>query len=142
MKLQTFIVCDDIRNEIGQKHSLIGVYDDRILFNVTPDKKNTWPKQMKLGIFAKISFEELTPKSFSFKMKYNENDVLLGEGSVNIKESEKNMNKFIVAIVNNNFLFDKPGKIKFTFIFFDKSKNNIGSVSPDFELEVEELVVG
>ena len=93
MKLQTFIVCDDIRNEIGQKHSLIGVYDDRILFNVTPDKKNTWPKQMKLGIFAKISFGELTPKSFSFKMKYNENDVPLGEGSINIKESEKNKNK-------------------------------------------------
>jgi len=142
MKLQTFIVCDDIRTEIGKKHSLIGVYDDRILFNVTPDKKNTWPKQMKLGIFAKISFEELMPKSFSFKMKYNENDVPLGEGSLNIKESEKNKNKFIVAIVNNNFLFDQPGKIKFTFVFFDESKKDIGSVSPDFELEVEELVVG
>ena len=140
MKLQTFLVCDDIRNEIGNKHSIIGVYDDRILFNVTPDKKGTWPKQMKLGIFAKIIFENEFPISFTFSMKYNYKDELLGEGFINLKETSQN--KFVAAIVHNNFLFDQPGKIKFTFTFFDESKVKIGSVSPDFELEVDELIIG
>ena len=58
MKLLNFIICDDIRNELGNKHSLMGVYDDSIEFQVTPDNQNTWPKSLKVGIYAKVKTEE------------------------------------------------------------------------------------
>jgi len=141
MKILAFLVCDDIRNEIGNKNSLIGVYDDRILFNVTPDRKNTWPKTMKIGIFAVIALEGKDPKKFSFKMKYNEKEQLLGGGEIRFKSDDTKKHKFKVAMVYNNFPFDKPGKIKFTFEFFDKDGALIDSVSPTYELEVSELVI-
>ena len=30
MKLNCFLICDDIRNELGNKQSLTGIYDDVI----------------------------------------------------------------------------------------------------------------
>jgi hypothetical protein len=53
MKLVQFIVCDDIRKETGNKFSLMGIYENAIEFRVTPDKKDKWPKTMRLGIYAK-----------------------------------------------------------------------------------------
>lgn len=140
MKIQTFLVCDDIRNEIGNKHSLIGVYDERIIFNVTPDKKDSWPKTMKIGIFTKINIENDNPHSFIFKMQYNEKEQQIGTGSINKATGTKD-NKITIAIIHNNFLFSQPGSIKFTFDFFDEDKNLIQSLSPEFNLKIQELVI-
>jgi hypothetical protein len=141
MKIKTFLICDDIRNEIGSKHSLIGLYDDRIIFNVTPDNKDTWPKQMKLGIFAKIDLEEDDPSSFRLKIKYNDNEQVLGEGGTK-KQDKGNMKKLLsFAFVHNNFIFEGPGSISFVFDFFHEKKEIIQSIAPDYELKVEEKIM-
>ena len=78
MKLLDFIICDDIRNELGNKHSLMGIYDDSIEFQVTPDNQNTWPKLLRIGIYAKVKTED-NEEVFKFKirMKYNEKETVL-----------------------------------------------------------------
>lgn len=139
MKIITFVICDDIRREIGNKHSLMGVYDGKINFNVTPDKKDSWPKYMKIGIFAVFDFEEDKPHSLTINMNYNEKNQLLGTAERG-KPDDLEKNKCTVAVVLSDFRFHEPGSIKFTFDFFDADKKKIKTLSPDFELKISELV--
>lgn len=64
MKLLDLIICDDIRQEVGGKQSLIGVYSDLII-NFIPGQV-VWPVNFKLGIFIRIKLEEndLRPDAF------------------------------------------------------------------------------
>ena len=140
MKIDTFIICDDIRFESGNKHSLMGVYDDKIIFNVTPDKKDSWPKQMRIGIFSRIDLQDDQPCSFNIKIKYNENENLIAQGEIK-KSKQDDSNRFSVAIVSYNFLFKEKGSIKYFFNFFDKNKKRISSLSPDFDIKVIEKII-
>lgn len=140
MKIKIVSICDDIRQEVGNKFSLIGTYDWRINFNVAPDKKDSWPKTMRLSLFAVIDFEEDKPHSFAIRMKYNEKEKVIGE-TVLSDPSGKEENKCTIVIVNNNFKFEQPGTIKFTFDFFDADKKTIASLSPDYDLKINEIVI-
>lgn len=140
MKIITFAICDDIRREIGSKHSLMGVYNGDIIFNVTPDKKDSWPKRMGIGIYAAFDLEKDKPHSFTLNMKYNEKDQLLGKGKRGeLDNLEKN--KCTVAMVNHDFVFHEPGFIKFTYDFFDADGKKIKTFTPNFELKIRELVI-
>jgi hypothetical protein len=57
MKLMNFVVCDDIRFEIGGKHTLVGVYDD-LVFNVLPNAENNWPLIIRLAFFVRLQQDE------------------------------------------------------------------------------------
>jgi len=65
MKFSTPIVCDDIRREVGNKRSLIGVYSDRIIFNPSITAKN-FPMQMQLGVYLIGEWEDLDKPMESF----------------------------------------------------------------------------
>ncbi len=140
MKIEYFFVCDDIRYELGNKHSIIGLYDDKIIFNVTSDQKDTWPKTMQLGVFSRINMEDDRPQSVDFKIKYNEKEKLLGKGLAMAKKQHRVDKVLTFAILFHSFLFDEPGRIKFILDFFDDDKNLICSLSPDLELKVSEAV--
>lgn len=140
MKIKIVSICDDIRREVGNKFSLIGIYDWIVNFNVTPDKKDSWPKVMRLSLFAVIDFEEDKPHSFEIRMKYNEKEQVLGEGILS-DMSGKDEGKFTIALIRNNFEFAQPGTIKFTFDFFDADKKTIASLSPDYDLKINEIVI-
>ena len=58
MKMLNFVVCDDVRNEMGGKYSIMGVYGNSIEFSVTPEKKDQWPKTMRTGFFITIQPED------------------------------------------------------------------------------------
>lgn len=140
MKIMTFIICDDIRRETGNKHSLMGVYDWKIIFNVMPDKKDSWPKRMGIAFYAVLDFENDKPHTFTLNMKYNGKEQLLGKG-VKGKLDKLEKNKCTLAMINKDFIFHEPGFIKFTFDFFDADEKEIASLSPDFDLEISELVI-
>lgn len=140
MKIINFLICDDIRFEIGNKHSLIGVYDGKIIFNVLPDKQGQWPKNNKIGIFAKFQLESEKPYSFSLKVFYNKKEKEIGKGLLNIDHSKSN-NKITLALLHNNFEFSELGEIEFQFEFFDKGNNQIKSLIPNSTLLVEEQLI-
>ena len=135
MKIETFLICDDIRNEIGNKNSLIGVYDQKILFNATPETSGKWPKHLKLGIYTKINFEGLKPDNFKVKSKYNENEkklVLTGKMAA-VGENDK-MN---IAMVTPNFIFEGPGGMQFSFEFYSETEELLESIDAPYLFEVE-----
>ena len=140
MKLLNFIICDDIRNEIGNKLSLMGIYDSSIEFSVTPDQKDRWPKSLRIGIFVKIKLEKNEEvNKFQMRKKSNDKEVELGGGPLNIPHDKKEKTINIVMI-NPNFIFEKPGNITFSIDFYDNSGGVIKSLSPDMTIEVKEKI--
>jgi hypothetical protein len=138
MKIISFVVCDDIRNEAGNKNSFMGVYDDNIIFSVTPDNRNSWPKTIKLGFHARILADNIKPNSFEFNLEYNQKKTLLGKGELHFTEK---INK-IKIVVLSNFEFKKSGTMKFVFDFFDENNNIVETINPDYELTISESVKG
>jgi hypothetical protein len=141
MKLLNFIICDDIRNELGNKRSLMGIYDDSIEFQVTPDNQNTWPKSLRVGIYAKVKTED-NEKVFKFKirMKYNEKETVLVD-SVLTQPKIKPFSKIVISLVNGAFKFENPGKITFFLDFYNQKKELIDTLSPEFVISVKEKVI-
>jgi len=56
MKVVDFIVCEDIRTELGSKVSLMGVFDDAIEFALL--ERLDQPFAMRMAIFSRVRFEE------------------------------------------------------------------------------------
>ena len=59
MKLKDFIICDDIRTEINNKFSLIGVYNDALNFSAPKESIDKWPKVVHLGFFIRFDLESI-----------------------------------------------------------------------------------
>jgi len=57
MKFTDIIVCDDIRREVGNKHTLVGVYADIIYFQPQQNVPQ-WPIFKPIGIFFRIIKED------------------------------------------------------------------------------------
>jgi len=144
MKITNFLVCDDIRNEIGNKRSLMGIYDSSIEFRVTPENKSQWPKAMRLGIFARIKFENTDIKkgisSFKLKIDYNGDIKEMGKGAFSA-EKVSMFHTASLAIVHNNFVFKEPGEIRFSLDFSDVKNNVIQTITPDYILKISEKFI-
>ena len=143
MKLDTFVICDDIRTEIGNKHSLIGTYDDLINFNATPDKQNIWPKGMKLGFFIRIILDENDINdifSFKFITNYNSVKIELVQGIMDNKRIEKSK-RITLAIVINNFKFVGPGEMDFQFDFYNENNELKTTLKIDKKIIVKETII-
>ena len=140
MKLINFILCDDIRNEMGNKPSLMGVYDDKIEFNVTPDMVNTWPKAMRVGIYARIKLEDENISSFRLRILYDGKVREIGRGTISIDKlrARKRIN---IAVVHSAFPFDKPCTIQFFYDFLDVNNELIETLTPESTIEVKEQVI-
>ncbi len=143
MRIGDFLVCDDIRYEIGNKHSLIGLYDDQIQFQVSISEKGKWPKGLALGILLRAKFENelerLQVTKFRLESTLNGTKKLLAEGGFNYdaKVVARGIN---IAIVLKQFLFESTGDLTFRYTFLD-SKNSVVQVfdSPD-PIKVTEAV--
>jgi hypothetical protein len=90
MRLVDFIVCDDIRHEVGAKMSLMGVYSDEMQVHVSPDASFA----LRFGVFLRFNMEKEDPRpdSVRFEIKYNKETVLLQEVQVDTKNAKKGIN--------------------------------------------------
>lgn len=74
MRVLDFIVCDDIRHEIGKKFSLMGVLTDSIQVVVAESGK---PFLLRIGLFARVLLEanDLFPDSLRLTIRRGEEEV-------------------------------------------------------------------
>jgi hypothetical protein len=136
MKITSFIVCDDIRNEAGNKISLMGIYNEKIIF--VKSKSSTWPRVLRIGIFSEAKFiKEPTPSFFELEVIYDKKEISKARGD--IVEIKSSNNKLVrIHFVIPAITFKNEGIMKFKISFFDKDKKLIKSISPDREISVEE----
>lgn len=141
MKIVSFLVCDDIRNEMGGKHSLMGVYGNSIEFHVTPENRNQWPKVMRMGVFASVNIGDDDRKkhitSFSLLIDYDGKKENIAKGNFRPEDIPVS-HSLNIAIIHNNFLFKEAGDVRFSLEFSDSKGRIIETIVPDYVLKISE----
>jgi hypothetical protein len=144
MKVIDFIICDDIRKEIGNKHSLIGIYEDAIKFNVSPKDSGKWPKIMKTGFFIRIKIEDENDKEklnkFRLNINYNGKARTIAEGVINNLFNQTNAKRISLAIVFNQFNFENSGSMSVNVEFLDNANQVIHNLEMPNEIEISENI--
>jgi hypothetical protein len=128
MILNCFLICDDIRNELGNKQSLIGVYDDVINFSAPQADIGKWPKVIRLGIYIKLGFENESEKGRfqRIKLEYSTNDetvVLLDNSRPALLTTD--LKGISIGAVVNQFVVKSSGELDFHCIIYDKDNGII-----------------
>lgn len=143
MKIINFIICDDIRQEQGNKVSLMGVYDDKIMFSVAPDQVDAWPKPFSFAVFlrAVIEADDLSRgiKKMSFSVGQEGNKQTFPPADIPPEHLTVNGKLMCVVKINNYQLTKAP--LTSDIIFFDEKGKELFSVTPDFPVEIDEAVV-
>jgi hypothetical protein len=116
MEILDFIVCDDIRREMGNKHTIVGVYNDRIVFSSRPDFK--WGIRKSLGFFLKFQKEAGDPDydGFQFTIFLNDEKNKLENirGEINVTDPNR---PIVIDIVFPVFKFTGPGSLIIKIVF-------------------------
>jgi hypothetical protein len=143
MKISNFIICDDIRVELGNKHSLMGIYSNSINFQSSPDQKDAWPKTKRLCVFAQIEVEKekiADFHSFQIEIDYNGKKDKIG-GSNLPTPNPKTQQGIMLQAIFSNFKFKAPGEIIFTFKFYDKAEKKLFEITSPQPFKVEETII-
>jgi len=145
MKLNDFIICDDIRIEINNKVLLIGVYNDALHFMVPERAINTWPKILRLGLFIRLAIEDPEEQSKIGKLVI-ESSI---DGEVNFhaeqivdpKELEPTpLRQMIISSVFNNINIPKTGNMEWSIAIFDKKNELIDKFNYPSNLKITEIL--
>lgn len=76
MTLPIVIFCDQVRFEVGNKFSIMGVYDERVLVDT-----NT-PVIPQLTVFMRLNSQDVLDRKLCVKIKYLENDITADHESI------------------------------------------------------------
>jgi len=122
MKLDALLVCDDIRQEVGGKQSLMGLYNDAIIFGANPEGLPAWPKLMKLSFFIRLSFnaddEIQQGATFSFSFRRGDEAVEIARGLFTVQGST-HFRYASLSIMANPFVINGPGEMTFSLLLLD-----------------------
>lgn len=137
MNVESFLLCDDIRNEVGGKKSLMGVYGDTIAFEVPENAADKWPKALRLGIFIKLSLKDdaidYDQITFTLHSELNAIRNKIGEGKVDLTRSSARNKSLSIAIMQDRMRIDDIGQLQFEINCYYNGKeipvsNNIVSI--------------
>ncbi len=108
MKFIDAIFCDDIRHEINNKLSLMGLYNDQLILSNSAEIK--WPVSMNLSLLLRFQLEkkESNPDHFYFEFILNKKNIVTLNGKF---DQNNNQTQFILAIVSSIPL--EPGDLGF-----------------------------
>lgn len=126
MRINNCILCDDIRSEVGNKKSLMGVYSKEIAFAVADSDENPWPKEMVFGLMLDFSVIGATKgNAKSFEISYLLHDVKhsIGRGLFQFtqEELESNSDAQVVIYMKGKYQLDSPGFLVHTVEIMDDS---------------------
>jgi hypothetical protein len=120
LKLLDFIICDDIRHEIGNKITLVGIYDDAInVSGVVPEPQKAL--RLKLGFYIRFQKEKNDPEfdQFELTIRHNEREIGRALGSVSLADPTKNI---VLALALDPILVPGPGQLQFSLRFLKETK--------------------
>ena len=112
MRLLDFVICDDIRNELGNKLSLMGVYTGTYII---PDTIVKWPFPTRFGFFIRLLAEGEQPgQEFEFHiMRSGETKVKIDGSILNFDHGKP----FIIHFNLSPFLIKEAGTLDFEIRF-------------------------
>jgi len=112
MKLIDFIVCDDVRIEMGNKLSIMGVYNDTLTLASPSGSDLPWPLALRLGIYSRfiLSGNDQAPDHFRLTIRHETNEIAGGEGILMIQDPTK---PFALALPLPQLAIPGPGYLHF-----------------------------
>lgn len=139
MKLIDFVICDDIRFEMGGKHTLVGVYSD---INIPMQKgaSTKLPTVLRLSFFIRLLLDkDITPDAFI--LEYYINNEKTSIPTINGKmEIDKNIRYLNLAFSHDKFEIKNVGKLSFKLTLFNKDKI-IQIIEPDYNFDVNTIEI-
>lgn len=116
MRLADFILCEDIRQEVRNKLSLVGIYSDSILFS--PWLANVplnWPIATRFAVYARLLRDgnEPSPDKFEFKISQMEKQLAVLDGEFASGDPSKPL---VLALVIPQLVFPAPGNLEFKIV--------------------------
>jgi len=134
MRLIDFIICDDIRQEIGGKVTLVGVYEDRIMINAPSAEALRWPVRLRLGFFIRLLNDgSLTDvDGFDLQVRCNDKTLCRLSGPVQLPPRDRLMNLFFV---NSSVRVPGEGGLGVALIF-KRAGAVVREIRPDLSIQV------
>ena len=68
MEILDYIICDDIREELARKFTLVGTYNDKVVFERKAEDESFYPRPIRLSVFSKLVLEESEKDITSIKV--------------------------------------------------------------------------
>ena len=139
MKLLDCLICDDIRAELKNKFSIMGVYGDSINFDTVDPSKIVWPVNLRLGVLFRLTLEktEKWPEdtmTFEVKADLNGSSVATVSGELGLHNNEARIIGF--PVVFGALPLSGEGNLKFS-LTLSKSGKPIAELHPPFEYQVK-----
>jgi hypothetical protein len=138
VQLCDFIVCEDIRFEIGNKVTLVGIFSDEIILSAPPPKEVVWPAAIRLAVFARLRADEKRmPDRFKITVLHDGNAVGSFEGAILIVKPER----AIHLTVMNQVIMPAPGPVSFS-LDLHRGPEHLGTLAPVYRFELRAAVAG
>ncbi|MBI9100979.1 MAG: hypothetical protein JEY99_01085 [Spirochaetales bacterium] len=137
MQIKDFLFCDDIRAEIGNKHSLMGVYGDELNFASQPGKPVKWPMNKPLGLFIKLIIDD-SDIFDSIKMKFSMDNYDTRLPEVNMPIDASKITKRQINLVTKMEPLHIPGPGKLVVYLSFLKQGNILETICDISLDINE----
>jgi len=121
MRLLDAIFCDDIRQELNNKLSLMGLYNDRMVLNINKENEIMWPQPINLSALLRFSLdeEEERPGSFEFEYLLNKKNIIKINGELNISANDKSQFQLILSGIGIPL---EPGNLGFSIKLYSQRK--------------------
>jgi hypothetical protein len=116
-KFRNIIVCEDVRDEIGNKKSLMGVMGGDILVA-------TFPATLQIAIFFEYLPSDNDPDSISVSFRILIDDAEVATG--NLQAAIANKSHPVMFVLPRGFVtFEKPATFKFCATVSGKSEEEL-----------------
>lgn len=119
MRIDAFILCEDIRRELGSKFSVMGILGDGIEYHDT-DADN-WPKPMNFAAYIKVILEnkDSIPDRFTINVLLEGEKIASVDGAIAKRDGIKTIN---LPISMPGLPLTSPGKlvVEFTALLENK----------------------
>lgn len=128
MKIIDFIIAEDVRNEIGNKYSLMGIFSEKV-FLPKPPPNITGPIAFRLGLFIRIDKENspILPDSIKVEILHDGNLILPIVGPV----GHKSESPFVVIVATASAIpLPGPGTLSFNLELLANAKIIFSAQNP------------
>ncbi len=123
MKIIDAIFCEDIRFELNNKLSLMGLYGDQIIFqaNGNASTEIQWPIATTLALLLRFKMEENEkyPDRFIFEYLFENRPLININGQINM---DKNQSTISIALLTPQLPL-QPGNLGFSIQLLTKSES-------------------
>ncbi len=119
MKLLDALFCDDVRFEANNKFSLMGLYNDRMVY----PRGTSFPIVTRLAVVLRFSFQEneITTNNFKFNYFLDKNSILELSGQIQISSSHQ----FANLVINAEGLKLELGELGYSIVIYNEKNEEI-----------------